>query len=63
MVLEEDHPQYGRVRTLGSPIKLSDTPPMMRRPPHAFGEHTDAILRELDFDSQTIAAWRSAGVI
>ena len=26
MVLETDHPVLGRLRTLGSPIKLSETP-------------------------------------
>ena len=34
MVVETDHPTLGRIRTLGSPIKMSDTPPD-RRPPRA----------------------------
>jgi crotonobetainyl-CoA:carnitine CoA-transferase CaiB-like acyl-CoA transferase len=63
MVLEEEHPQYGRVRTLGSPIKLSDTPPVMRRPPHAFGQHTDEVLRELGYDPAAIAALREQGAV
>jgi crotonobetainyl-CoA:carnitine CoA-transferase CaiB-like acyl-CoA transferase len=63
MILEEEHPQYGRVRTLGSPLKLSDTPPVMRLPPHAFGEHTDAILRELGYDETTITGLRARGAV
>lgn len=63
MVLEEEHPQYGRVRTLGSPIKLSDTPPVMRRPPHVFGQHTDEILGELGYDAAAIRALRAEGTV
>ena len=63
MVLEEDHPQYGRVRTLGSPIKLSETPPVMARPPHAFGQHTDEVLAELGYDADAIRALRSEGAV
>ena len=63
MVLEEEHPQYGRVRTLGSPIKLSDTPPVMRRPPHTFGEHTDAVLTELGYDDGAIRELRQRGIV
>jgi crotonobetainyl-CoA:carnitine CoA-transferase CaiB-like acyl-CoA transferase len=63
MVLEEEHPQFGRVRTIGSPIKLSATPPVMRRPPHAFGEHTDEILRELGYDGAGITALHDEGAV
>jgi len=63
MVLEEEHPQFGRVRTIGSPIKLSATPPVMRRPPHAFGEHTDEILRELGYDAAGVTALHDEGAV
>jgi itaconate CoA-transferase len=36
--------------------------PVMNPVP-AVGEHTDAILRELGIDDETIAAWRLAGMI
>ena len=29
MVVEVDHPTLGRLRTLGSPVKMSDTPPVV----------------------------------
>jgi crotonobetainyl-CoA:carnitine CoA-transferase CaiB-like acyl-CoA transferase len=63
MILEEEHPRYGRVRTLGSPIKLSDTPPTMRRPPYGFGEHTDAVLREIGYDDAAISGLRARDVV
>jgi formyl-CoA transferase len=44
MVEVVDHPVEGPVRTLGVPVKLSDTPPSVRRAPPLLGEHTEAIL-------------------
>ena len=52
MVEEVDHPVAGRVRTLGFPLKMSDTPLRVRRAPPLLGEHTDEILRELDMDGR-----------
>jgi crotonobetainyl-CoA:carnitine CoA-transferase CaiB-like acyl-CoA transferase len=45
MVVETEHPQTGRFRTLGVPVKLSDTPGAVRRPAPRLGEHTDEVLR------------------
>ncbi|MDQ1407453.1 MAG: hypothetical protein QOG55_3082, partial [Acidobacteriaceae bacterium] len=36
--------------------------PVMNEVP-ALGQHTDAILEEIGFDSNTIASWRQTGVI
>jgi formyl-CoA transferase len=46
MSISVDHPALGRVRTLGTPIKLSETPLDPRRRAPLLGEHTDEILRE-----------------
>jgi crotonobetainyl-CoA:carnitine CoA-transferase CaiB-like acyl-CoA transferase len=46
MVVELDHPTLGHMRTLGSPIKMSDTPPLVERRAPLLGEHTDEVLRE-----------------
>jgi formyl-CoA transferase len=48
MVEVVDHPVDGPVRTLGIPVKLSDTPASVRRPPPLLGQHTAAILGALD---------------
>jgi formyl-CoA transferase len=47
MVVETEHPQLGRLRTLGSPIKMSVTPPQVGRRAPLLGEHTDEVLREI----------------
>jgi formyl-CoA transferase len=46
MVVEMEHPEAGTVRTLGIPVKLSETPGTIRRPAPLLGEHNDEVLRE-----------------
>lgn len=48
MVETVQHPKLGAVKTLGIPVKLSETPATVRTHAPMLGEHTDAILRELD---------------
>jgi len=38
--------RVGEQRTLGIPVKLSDTPGAIRRPAPRLGEHTAEVLRE-----------------
>ena len=47
MVVEMDHPTAGKVRLIGSPLKLSGTPVEYRLAPPLLGEHTATVLREL----------------
>ena len=53
MIEEIDHPVAGRVRTLGFPLKMSETPPRVRRAPPLLGQHTDELLRELGMEGRT----------
>jgi crotonobetainyl-CoA:carnitine CoA-transferase CaiB-like acyl-CoA transferase len=62
MVIEFNHPQ-GRVRAIGSPVKLVDTPAMVRLPAPLLGQHNDEILGELGYTSDQIHALRSSGVV
>jgi crotonobetainyl-CoA:carnitine CoA-transferase CaiB-like acyl-CoA transferase len=54
MIAQLEHAAAGAIRTLGVPIKLSDTPGSVRTPPPRLGEHTHAVLRELGFDDEVI---------
>ena len=63
MVVETDHPTLGHVRMLGSPIKMSATPPDVSRRAPLFGEHTDQVLREAAYSDDEIVALRAAKAI
>ena len=63
MVVEVDHPQAGRVKMLGIPVKLSETPGSVRRSPPMLGEHTGEVLTELGYDSEQIAELVRMGAV
>ena len=63
MVVETEHPAAGRVRNIGIPVKLSETPGAFRRPAPALGEHTDEVLRELGVSDARAAALRASGAV
>ena len=63
MVQELPHPQAGRVRMLGNPVKMSHTPPVVGRVAPALGEDTDAILAELGLADAEIDGLRTRRVI
>jgi formyl-CoA transferase len=46
MIESVEHPVAGRVRTLGFPVKFSETPMRVRRPPPQLGEHSVEIRRD-----------------
>ena len=62
MVAELTHPEYGPLRYLGIPIKLSDTPGRLGNAPPLFGEHNREVLRDLGFSDDAIAAFEQDGV-
>jgi crotonobetainyl-CoA:carnitine CoA-transferase CaiB-like acyl-CoA transferase len=63
MVVEIDHPGHGPVRMTGFPVKLSATPARLRHPAPTLGEHTDAVLTDLGYDAERIAALKARGVL
>jgi crotonobetainyl-CoA:carnitine CoA-transferase CaiB-like acyl-CoA transferase len=63
MVVDAEHPVYGKVRQFGIPIKLSETPGAVRHAAPATGEHTDAVLRELGLGDDEIKGLRAKRVV
>ncbi len=61
-VVEVEHPTRGKYLTVGNPIKLSDSVSEVKRSP-LLGEHTDEVLRQLNYSDDQIAALRAEGVI
>jgi formyl-CoA transferase len=63
MVVEIEHPTLGSLRTLGSPIKLSATPPDVRRRAPTLGEHTNEVLAAAGLSKVQIRELRNSGAI
>jgi crotonobetainyl-CoA:carnitine CoA-transferase CaiB-like acyl-CoA transferase len=63
MVREIDHPVAGRIRVVGPPVKLSETPAQVSRPSPLFGQHTAEVLGELGYSTEEIDALAKAGVV
>ena len=62
-VVEVDHPTRGAYRTVGNPIKLSNSPSTVTRSP-LLGEHTDEILTSvLGYSADEIEELRGSGAI
>ncbi len=47
MIREVEHPVAGKMKVIGSPINLSETPTEINAPAPLLGEHTDAVLSGL----------------
>ena len=58
-----DHPQHGPLDVIGFPIKFTDDPCRVHRPPPVLGADTAAILEDLGLDPAAIAALRSRKVV
>ncbi|MDX3188805.1 formyl-CoA transferase [Streptomyces sp. MN03-5084-2B] len=61
-VVEVPHPERGSFKTVGCPLKLSDSPVEIERSP-LLGEHNDEVLTELGYSEAELDKFRAAGVI
>ena len=60
---EVNHPRLGRFRILNQAVKLSRTPAALKTATPEIGQHTQEILRELEYSDADIARLRTQGVV
>jgi crotonobetainyl-CoA:carnitine CoA-transferase CaiB-like acyl-CoA transferase len=63
MVVEVEHARLGPVRTLGLPVKFSDTPGKLAAGAPVFGQHTREVLRAHGFTAAEIEALLAEGAV
>ncbi|TXI89893.1 MAG: CoA transferase [Cupriavidus sp.] len=63
MVVQQEHPEAGPIRTIGHPVHFSETPPQYHRPSPSLGEHTRMLLAECGYTEAEIGAMLAAGVV
>ncbi len=57
------HAAIESIASVASPLRLVDTPPVLRNAPPALGEHTDAVLESLGLHAAAITRFRKDGVV
>ncbi len=63
-ILELDHPSFGKVKSLGFPIFMSDSSARLERLAPCIGQHTGQVLDELlGYSAETIHQLTAAGVV
>jgi formyl-CoA transferase len=60
---EVNHPRLGRYRILNQAVRLSRTPASLKTATPEIGQHTQEVLRELEYSDAEIAALRKQGVV
>src|ERR1700680_598252 len=63
MIVETTHPTAGQVRTIGLPIKFSDTPGGLRRAAPVLGQDTREVRRDHGFSDTQIDQMAALGAI
>ena len=47
MVISSNGPEDRQIKMTGFPVKLSETPSQLYRPPPLLGEHTEEVLKKI----------------
>ena len=61
--VDVQHPEWGKIKMVGFPWDFSETPASCWREAPAFGQHTEEILLELNYNSDDIAHLKKEGII
>ena len=62
MVIELDHPKFGKIQNISSPIKYSRTPLTIRSIAPKLGQNTKEILKELNYSEEEIKNFKKLGL-
>jgi crotonobetainyl-CoA:carnitine CoA-transferase CaiB-like acyl-CoA transferase len=63
MAVELEHPKFGKVKQVGIPVKLSDTPGQIRSLGVPTGTHTDEVLCDLGYSREELKKLRQTKAI
>ncbi|PTY78518.1 CoA transferase [Heyndrickxia sporothermodurans] len=63
MVVEKEHPQAGKMKLVGSPLKLSKTPIQIKHHPPIAGEHTEEILNSIGYSIEEIRELKNNKIV
>jgi len=61
MIVATNHPLAGEVKTIGMPVKFSETPCQVRAPAPLLGQHTREVLTEAGFSAAEVERMISSG--
>jgi crotonobetainyl-CoA:carnitine CoA-transferase CaiB-like acyl-CoA transferase len=63
MIVKMDHPIFGEIQNLASPIKMSRTPPQIRSLAPKQGQNTEEILKSLNYSNEDIENLRKNKIV
>jgi crotonobetainyl-CoA:carnitine CoA-transferase CaiB-like acyl-CoA transferase len=63
MIVHQEHPTAGHIRSVGNPIRFSHTPVQYPLPPPLLGQHTEKVLAWLGYSQEAIERLRQEQAI
>lgn len=58
-----EHPVHGRIEGVANPVKLSQSPEIVKMPAPEFGQHTEEVLLEAGYSWEDITQFKEQGII
>ena len=63
MIQVIEHPAAGKLKLVGMPVKLSDTPATLRLPPPTVGQHNEEVLALLGYSGGQLRELQQKGIV